>query len=109
MLIAAQPINKRIDKKNNVYNRKLTRIWQPYFIVLQGFKVHSRLWTEFGLRIYEIRVSFVRPNSKCRAKFADTWGKEKFRADFGALMPSLSLTLNVEPPGPDLTLLCSII
>jgi hypothetical protein len=32
-----------------------------------------------------------------------------FNEDFGSLMPSLSLTLNAEPPGPDLTLRCSII
>ena len=32
-----------------------------------------------------------------------------FNENFGSLMPSLSLTLNVEPPGPDLTLRCSII
>jgi hypothetical protein len=32
-----------------------------------------------------------------------------FNEDFGSLMPSLSFTLNVEPPGPDLNLCCSII
>jgi hypothetical protein len=61
------------------------------------------------MRIYENSVSFVRPTPKFGAKLAIIWENEHFNENFGSLMPSLSLTLNVEPPGPDLTLLCSII
>jgi len=59
----------------------------------RGSRFHSRSWTAFGMRIYEKSVSFVRPNPKFGAKLAIFWENE----DFGSLMPSLSLTLNVEP------------
>jgi hypothetical protein len=46
---------------------------------------------------YEKSVSFVRPNPKFGAELAIIWGNEHFYEDFESLMPSLSLTLNVEP------------
>jgi hypothetical protein len=49
------------------------------------------------MRIYEKSVSFVKPNPKFGAKLAIIWQNEHFNEDFGFLMPSLSLTLNVEP------------
>jgi len=49
------------------------------------------------MRIYEKSVSFVRPNPKIGAKLAIILEKEQFYEDFGSLMPSLFLTLNVEP------------
>jgi hypothetical protein len=45
--------------------------------------------------IYEKSVSFVRPNPKIGAKLAIT--DKLFNEDFRFLMPSLFLTLNVEP------------
>ena len=58
--------------------------------------------TVIRMRIYEKSESFVRPNPKFGAKLA-------FLARTTGFLPSLSLTLNVEPPGPDLTLRCSTI
>jgi hypothetical protein len=58
----------------------------------RGSRFHSRSWTAFGMRIYEKSVSFIRTNPKFGAKVAIIWENE----DFGSLMPSLSLTLNVE-------------
>jgi hypothetical protein len=49
------------------------------------------------MRIYEKGVSFVRPNPKFGAKLGITWENDHFNDDFGSSMPSLSLTLNVEP------------
>jgi hypothetical protein len=49
------------------------------------------------MRIYEKNVSFIRANPKFAAKLAIIWENECFNEDFGSLMPSLSLTLNVEP------------
>jgi hypothetical protein len=49
------------------------------------------------MRIYEKIVGFVRPHPKFGAKFAINWKMSIFNDDFGSLMPSLSLTLNVEP------------
>jgi len=49
------------------------------------------------MRIYEKIVSFVRPNPKFAAKLATIWENEHFNQYFGSLMPSLSLTLNIEP------------
>jgi hypothetical protein len=67
---------------------------------VHGFKdsrFHSRPWTAFGMRIYEKSVSFVRHNPKFGANW-QLFGKMSiFNEDFGSLMPSLSLTLNVEP------------
>ncbi len=49
------------------------------------------------MRIYEKSVSFVRVNPKFGAN-SQLFGKMSiFNQDFGSLMPSLSLTLNVEP------------
>jgi hypothetical protein len=59
--------------------------------------------------IYEKSVSFVRPNPEFGAKLAIIWENEHFDYGFGYFAFFLSLTLNVEPPDPDLTLLCSII
>jgi hypothetical protein len=49
------------------------------------------------MRIYEKSVSFIRPNPKVGAKLAIIWEMSIFKENFGSLMPSLSLTLNVEP------------
>jgi hypothetical protein len=49
------------------------------------------------MHIYEKSVGFVRPNPKFKAKLVIIWENEHFYEDFGSLMPSLSLTLNVEP------------
>ncbi len=49
------------------------------------------------MRIYEKSVSFVRLNPKFGAKLAIIWEMSIFNENFGSLMPSLSLTLNVEP------------
>ncbi len=63
----------------------------------RGSRFHSRPWTAFGMHIYDKSGSFVRPNPKFGAKF-EIFGKMSiFNEDFGFLMPSLSLTLNVEP------------
>ena len=55
------------------------------------------------MRIYEKSVSFVRPNPKFGAKLAITWEISIFNEDFGSSIPSLSLTLNVEPRPPRLS------
>jgi len=47
--------------------------------------------------IYDKSLNFVRSNPKFGAKLVIIWGIEYFNENFGALMPSLSLTLNVEP------------
>jgi hypothetical protein len=47
--------------------------------------------------IYKKNVSFARPNPKFGAKLAIIWENEHFNENFGSLMPSFSLTLNVEP------------
>jgi hypothetical protein len=64
---------------------------------VQGSRFYSRPWTGFGMRLYEKNISSVRPNPKFRAKLAIIWKMSTFNEDFGSLMPSLSLTLNVEP------------
>jgi len=50
-----------------------------------------------GMRIYDKSISLVRPVSKFGAKLAIIWKNELLCEDFGPLMLSLSLTLNVEP------------
>jgi len=58
------------------------------------------------MRIYEKSVSFVRPNPKFGAKLPNwqLFGKMGiFNEAFGPPMPSLSLTLNVEPRPPRLS------
>jgi hypothetical protein len=62
-----------------------------------GQGLHYRPWTAFGMRIYEKSVSFVRLNPKFGAKLTVIWKNKHFYEDFGSLMPSLSLTLNLEP------------
>jgi hypothetical protein len=52
------------------------------------------------MHIYEKSVIFVRANPKFGAKLAITWENEHFNEDFWPSMPSLSLTLNVEPGPP---------
>jgi hypothetical protein len=49
------------------------------------------------MRIYEKKVSFLRPNPKSGDNLGIIWGNKHFNKDFGSSMPSLSLTLNVEP------------
>jgi hypothetical protein len=49
------------------------------------------------MRIYEKSVSFIRSNPKFGAKLAIIWEMSISNENFGSLMPSLSLTLNVEP------------
>ncbi len=62
-----------------------------------GQGLHSRLWTGFGMRIYEKSVSLVRANPKLEAKL-HLFGKMSiFNEDVGSSMLSLSLSLNVEP------------
>jgi hypothetical protein len=43
-----------------------------------GQGLHSRLWTAFGMRIYEKSVSFVRPDPRIGGKLAIIWGNEHF-------------------------------
>jgi hypothetical protein len=63
----------------------------------RGSRLYSRAWTAFGKRIYDKSVSLVRPIPKFGAKLAILWENELLCEDFGPLMLSLSLTLNVEP------------
>jgi len=49
------------------------------------------------MRIDEKSVSFVRLNPKFGANLAIIWRNEYFNENLGSLVPSLSLTLNVEP------------
>jgi hypothetical protein len=62
-----------------------------------GQGLYSRPWTALGMRIYEKSVSLVRPNPKVKPNWQLFGKMSVFNEDFGSLMPSLSLTLNVEP------------
>ena len=59
--------------------------------------LHSHPWIAFGMRIYEISVSFAGSNQKIGAKLAIVRKMGLFNQDSGSLMLSLFLTLNVEP------------
>jgi hypothetical protein len=64
----------------------------------RGSRFNSRPWTAFGMRIYEKSVSFVRNLIQSLEQNWQLFGEMSiFTEDFGSLMPSLSLTLNVEP------------
>jgi hypothetical protein len=62
-----------------------------------GSKFHFRPWAAFGMRICEKSVSFVWPNPSFGAQLELFRKMSIFNEDFGSLMPSLSLTLNIEP------------
>jgi hypothetical protein len=72
-------------------------------VSVQGFrgsgvqKFHSRRWTTLGMRIFDKSISPFRPVPKFGAKLAIIWENELLCENFGPLMLSLSLTLNVEP------------
>ena len=60
------------------------------------FRSHPRI--AFVMRIYEKSVSFVRPNPRFEAKLAIILENQDFFVEsLGSSVPSLSLTLNVEP------------
>jgi len=65
---------------------------------VQRFKVPFSfpdcIWNAYHLRE---NVIFVRPNPKFGAKLAMLGKMSIFNEDFGSSMPSLSLSLNVEP------------
>ena len=63
-----------------------------------GSEFHSHPGAAFGMRIYEKRVSFVRHNPKFGAKIGNYLGEMSLlTSHLGLLMPSLSLTLKVDP------------
>ncbi len=49
----------------------------------RGSRLHSRLWTAFGVRIYEKSVGFVRPNPKIGAKLTIIWENEHCKLTLG--------------------------
>jgi len=61
------------------------------------------------MRICEKGVSFVRPNPKFGAKLAIIWKNEHLNEDFRYLMPSLSLTLNLEPLNLGIPFFCAFV
>jgi hypothetical protein len=76
--------------------------FMPLLAVSHGFKgtgprFHSRPWTANGMRIYKKSVNLVRSNKKFETKMAFMGKMSNLNENFGSLMPSLSLTLNVEP------------
>jgi hypothetical protein len=87
--------------------RKKLSTLKVIFVLQRRF--HSNPWSAFGICIYEKSVSFFRPNPKFGAKLAIILENEHFLPGLRVFNASLFLTLNVEPPGPDLTLRCSII
>jgi hypothetical protein len=70
-------------------------------------KIIGHCHSGFRCRVSGVSSKKVRAGLRlalaCRSPQVERGGSITF------LMPSLSLTLNVEPPGPDLNLRCSII